>query len=322
MCTKLAAPIAITTGEPAGIGPEVSVRSVYNTTYPVCLIGSYALLEQQRQALGLPAWPEHVSFKNIDLNQPVVPGQLNMANAAYVLGCLDEAADGALQGRYSAICTAPVQKSIINEAGIAFTGHTEYFAQAAGVDKVVMMLTSSEKDDALRVALVTTHLPICQLAQAITYDNVLSTLKILHHDLTQHFGIVSPKIAVAGLNPHAGESGHIGREEITHIAPAIAAAQQAGIDCSGPYPADTLFTPSHLIGLDAVLCMYHDQGLPVLKHVGFASGVNITLGLPFIRTSVDHGTALDIAGRGIADIGSMNAALILAGALAQKKYHG
>lgn len=322
MCTNGLAPIALTTGEPAGIGPEVSVRSVYETDQPVCLIGNRHYLESLRERLELPAWPDRVSFQDVALASPVVPGTLNIRNAEYVLRCLDLAVTGTLNGAYSAVCTAPVQKSIINDAGFHFTGHTEYFAQTVGVDKVVMMLTSSEHADALRVALVTTHLPIAQVAQAVTYDNVLRTLSILDHDLKYHFGIISPKIAVAGLNPHAGEGGHLGEEEITRIIPAIEAAQRQGIDCSGPFPADTLFTPAHLNESDAVLCMYHDQGLPVLKHVGFHSGINITLGLPFIRTSVDHGTALDIAGLGIADIGSMKAALALAGALALKKHHG
>lgn len=227
-----------------------------------------------------------------------------------------------MEGRFSAIATAPVQKSIINDAGIPFIGHTEFFAKIARVNKVVMMLVASEKIDALRVALVTTHLPIAKLAQAITNDALDETLKILHHDLHHHFGLTSPRIAVTGLNPHAGEGGHMGDEEIRVIGPAIERAQSQGIDASGPYPADTIFVADRLKNYDAILCMYHDQGLPVLKHASFGHGVNVTLGLPFIRTSVDHGTALDIAGKNIANIGSLLTAIKLAQTLAENKHHG
>ena len=316
------APIALTTGEPAGIGPEISVKSVYEISTPVCLIGDRSLLEHERTRLGLPQWPAHVSFEHIALKSPVIPGQLNVHNAQYVLDTLRCAALGCIQGRFSAITTAPVQKSIINEAGIGFTGHTEFFADIAQIKKVVMMLVSSEKADALRVALVTTHLPIAKLAQAITHEALDETLSILDHDLRCHFGIEKPRIAVTGLNPHAGEGGHMGDEEIRVIGPAIDRAKTKGIDATGPYPADTIFVQDRLTAYDAILCMYHDQGLPVLKHASFGHGVNVTLGLPFIRTSVDHGTALDIAGKNIANIGSLLTAIKLAQTLAENKYHG
>ena len=315
-------PIALTTGEPSGIGPEISVKSVYEISTPVCLVGDRSLLDHERIRLGLPDWPAHVSFEQVDLAHPIVYGRLDSANAAYVLKTLEVAALGAMDGRFSAIATAPVQKSIINDAGIPFTGHTEFFADIAHVKKVVMMLVASEKTDALRVALVTTHLPIAKLAQAITDEALDDTIRILHHDLCHHFGIDQPRIAVTGLNPHAGEGGHMGDEEILVIGPAIERAQALGIETSGPYPADTIIVTDRLKNYDAILCMYHDQGLPVLKHASFGHGVNVTLGLPFIRTSVDHGTALDIAGKNIANIGSLLTAIKLAQTLAENKYHG
>lgn len=315
-------PIALTTGEPSGIGPEISVKAVFEISTPVCLVGDRTLLDNERIRLGLPDWPAHVSFEHIPLTSPVTYGQLDVSNASYVLKTLEVAATGAMQGRFSAIATAPVQKSIINDAGMPFTGHTEFFADIASVPKVVMMLVSSEKIDALRVALVTTHLPIAKLAQAITDQALDETLKILHHDLLHHFGIEHPRIAVTGLNPHAGEGGHMGDEEIRVIGPAIDRARRKGIDATGPYPADTIFVADRLKNFDAILCMYHDQGLPVLKHASFGHGVNVTLGLPFIRTSVDHGTALDIAGKNIANIGSLLTAMKLAQTLAENKYHG
>ncbi|MBO7172970.1 MAG: 4-hydroxythreonine-4-phosphate dehydrogenase PdxA [Burkholderiaceae bacterium] len=315
-------PIALTTGEPSGIGPEISVKSVYEISTPVCLVGDRLFLNDERIRLGLPDWPAHVSFEHISLESPVTYGQLDVSNARYVLKTLQAAATGAMNGRFSAVATAPVQKSIINDAGIAFTGHTEFFADIAQVPKVVMMLVSSEKSDALRVALVTTHLPIAKLAAAITDEALDETINILYNDLHQHFGIDRPRIAITGLNPHAGEGGHMGDEEIRVIAPAINRAQASGIDASGPYPADTVFVADRLKNFDAILCMYHDQGLPVLKHASFGHGVNVTLGLPFIRTSVDHGTALDIAGKNIANIGSLLTAIKLAKTLAENKYHG
>jgi 4-hydroxythreonine-4-phosphate dehydrogenase len=252
----------------------------------------------------------------------VSPGpraRLDVRNAAYVLATLDHAIDGALAGSYEAIVTAPVQKSVINDAGVAFTGHTEYLAARAQAPQVVMMLAGDTAHGPLRVALATTHLPLAAVPRAISIDGLLQVMQVLVHDLTGRFGIERPRIAVTGLNPHAGEGGHLGREEIEVIAPAVARMRSAGHAVDGPLPADTLFVPSIAQRYDAVLAMFHDQGLPVLKYATFGHGVNVTLGLPFIRTSVDHGTALDIAGTGQADAGSMRAALALAVQLAARR---
>ena len=247
-------------------------------------------------------------IEHVPLVRPVTPGKLDPANARYVLAILDRAIHGCLSGEFAAMVTAPVQKSVINDAGIAFTGHTEYLAEHAGGAHVVMMLVGG----GLRVALATTHVPLADVPHSISADGLLATLRVLDADLKRRFRIAQPRLLVAGLNPHSGESGHLGREDQEIIAPAIAAARAAGIDASGPVPADTLFVPERLKGADAVLAMYHDQGLPVLKYASFGRGVNITLGLPFARTSVDHGTALDLAGTGRADPGSMREALELA----------
>ncbi len=246
--------------------------------------------------------------EHVPLARPATPGRLDAANARYVLAVLDRAISGCLQGEFAAMVTAPVQKSVINDAGIAFTGHTEYLAERAATEHVVMMLVGG----GLRVALATTHLPLSDVPRAITADSLLKTLRVLDRDLRQRFRLPQPRILVAGLNPHSGESGHLGREDIEVVRPAIAAARTAGIDASGPIPADTLFVPERLKNADAVLAMYHDQGLPVLKYASFGRGVNVTLGLPFVRTSVDHGTALDLAGSGRADPGSLREALELA----------
>jgi 4-hydroxythreonine-4-phosphate dehydrogenase len=246
--------------------------------------------------------------EHVPLRRPRVPGKLDPANSAYVLAVLDRAIDGCLRGEYQAMVTAPVQKSVINDAGIAFSGHTEYLAERAKVPHVVMMLVGG----GLRVALATTHLPLAAVPRAITAPGLLRTLRVLDADLKKRFRIARPRILVSGLNPHSGESGHLGTEDRDIIAPAIAQAADAGIDASGPVPADTLFVPQRLKGVDAVLAMYHDQGLPVLKYASFGRGVNVTLGLPFVRTSVDHGTALDLAGTGRADPGSLAEALQLA----------
>jgi 4-hydroxythreonine-4-phosphate dehydrogenase len=246
--------------------------------------------------------------EHVPLRRPRVPGKLEPANSAYVLAVLDRAIDGCLRGEYHAMVTAPVQKSVINDAGIAFTGHTEYLAEHANAAHVVMMLVGG----GLRVALATTHLPLVQVPGAITRDSLGRTLRVIHHDLQKRFRIAQPRILVSGLNPHSGESGHLGTEDRDVIAPAVAEAKSAGIDAAGPIPADTLFVPERLKGADAVLAMYHDQGLPVLKYASFGHGVNVTLGLPFVRTSVDHGTALDLAGTGRADPGSLIEALKLA----------
>jgi 4-hydroxythreonine-4-phosphate dehydrogenase len=246
--------------------------------------------------------------EHVPLARPATPGKLDVANARYVLSVLDRAISGCLSGEFAAMVTAPVQKSVINDAGIAFTGHTEYLAERARAEQVVMMLVGG----GLRVALATTHLPLVDVPRAISTAGLLATLRVLDGDLRRRFRIARPRILVAGLNPHSGESGHLGHEDAELIAPAIAAACAAGIEASGPIPADTLFVPDRLKNADAVLAMYHDQGLPVLKYASFGRGVNVTLGLPFVRTSVDHGTALDIAGSGRADPGSLREALELA----------
>jgi 4-hydroxythreonine-4-phosphate dehydrogenase len=249
---------------------------------------------------------------HVPLARPRQPGHLDPANSRYVLALLDCAIAGCLSGEYQAMVTAPVQKSVINDAGIVFTGHTEYLAERCRAG-VVMMLVGG----GLRVALATTHLPLVEVPRAITRSSLAKTLNVLNADLKNRFRIARPRILVAGLNPHSGESGHLGTEDSAVIAPAIADAVAAGIDARGPIPADTLFVPERLKGADAVLAMYHDQGLPVLKYASFGGGVNVTLGLPFVRTSVDHGTALDIAGKGKADAGSLIEAVKLAIELAQ-----
>ena len=249
-----------------------------------------------------------VEVDHVPLRRPRVPGKLDPANSPYVLAVLDRAIAGCLKGEFDAMVTAPVQKSVINDAGIDFTGHTEYLAQKARNAHVVMMLVGG----GLRVALATTHLALSDVPRAIRRQDLVKTLRVIDADLRKRFHIARPRILVAGLNPHSGEGGHFGHEDADEIAPAIADAKAAGIDASGPLPADTLFVPQRVKEADAVLAMYHDQGLPVLKYASFGEGVNVTLGLPFVRTSVDHGTALDIAGTGRADPGSLIEAVKLA----------
>ena len=255
-----------------------------------------------------------ISVIDIPLAAPVSPGRLDAANARHVLGMLDRAIDGCVSGEFAAMVTAPLQKSVLNDAGIPFTGHTEYLAQRTNTPQVVMLLAGG----GLRVALATTHLALAQVPKAITPELLRSVLRILEADLRKRFGIAEPRILVSGLNPHAGESGYLGREEIDVIAPAIEALKREGMRLEGPLPADTLFTPRVLAQGDAVLAMYHDQGLPVLKHAAFGEAVNVTLGLPIIRTSVDHGTALDRAGTGDVDAGSLHAAIALAFEMASR----
>ncbi len=311
----MTAPIAITTGEPAGIGPEIAVAAAASSGLSTVLLGDAQLLRQAAVSAGI-AWPlpPRVTVEHVGTAAPVVAGRLDARNAPYVLRTLDAAIDGCVRGRYGAMVTAPVHKGVINDAGIPFTGHTEYLAERTATPHVVMLLVGG----GMRVALATTHLPLAQVPAAITGASLAAALDILQHDLRHRFGIVRPRIGVAGLNPHAGEGGHLGREEIDVIAPALASARARGIDAAGPFPADTLFVPATLSRFDAVLAMYHDQGLPVLKHASFGHGVNVTLGLPIVRTSVDHGTALDLAGKGAADAGSMKAALELADRLAAR----
>jgi 4-hydroxythreonine-4-phosphate dehydrogenase len=282
----------------------------------VVLIGSVEAMRQRARLRGipfeLPAYARGsaapVSVIDVPLAAPVKPGVLDSANARHVLAMLDRALDGCVSGEFAAMVTAPVQKSVLNDAGIAFTGHTEYLADRTRTPQVVMLLAGG----GLRVALATTHLALAKVPAAITRDLLRSVLRILEPDLKRRFGIAQPRILVAGLNPHAGESGYLGREEIDVIAPVIAELRAAGMRLEGPFPADTLFTPRVLEQGDAVLAMFHDQGLPVLKHAAFGEAVNVTLGLPIIRTSVDHGTALDRAGSGDVDAGSFRAAIALA----------
>ena len=289
--------IALTSGEPAGIGPELCVRlCAERLDARIVAIGDRGLLR------GCP----HI--EHVALQRTRVPGKLDPANSRYVLAVVDRAVRGCLEGEFDAMVTAPVHKGVINDAGIAFSGHTEYLAERAQAAHVVMMLVGG----GLRVALATTHLPLSQVPGAITTQNLLRTLQVLDADLRRRFRIARPRILVAGLNPHSGESGYLGREDIEVIAPAIAAAAAAGIAASGPLPADTLFVPQRLSAADCALAMYHDQGLPVLKYASFGRGVNVTLGLPFVRTSVDHGTALELAGTGKADPGSLIEATKLA----------
>ncbi|HEU0201258.1 MAG TPA: 4-hydroxythreonine-4-phosphate dehydrogenase PdxA [Burkholderiaceae bacterium] len=310
--------IALTTGEPAGIGPEVAVKAAAGTAAPLTLIGDRDWLEKTAQKLGV-ALPQQVEIEHVPLAAPVTPGRLDARNSAYVLALLDRAIAGCRSGTFSALVTAPLHKGIINAAGHAFTGHTEYLAQKTGTAQVVMMLVGEARADALcfplRVALATTHLPLAAVPGALTIDGLVAVLEVLGRDLVSRFGIAKPRIAVCGLNPHAGESGYLGREEIEIIGPAIEAAVVRGIAVEGPLPADTVFVPAHAQRFDAILAMYHDQGLAPLKFATFGHGVNVTLGLPFVRTSVDHGTALDLGGSGRADAASMAAAIRLAAEL-------
>lgn len=319
---KYLPPIAITVGEPAGIGTEVSLRAALEwqkkNDYPLILIGDYAHIKSTAKTIGLDAvfdlndsathQENRLHVCHIALHTPVIFGQLDVMNAPYVLQLLDRAVDGILAKKFSAMVTAPIQKSIINESKNItkkFTGHTEYLAQRTNAEQVVMMLAGA----GMRVALATTHIPISLVSKAITTNKLNKTIAIILSDLQLKFGIKHPRLLVAGLNPHAGESGHMGDEEVKIISPIINDFQNQGFDVRGPYPADTLFQPRYLTDCDAVLAMYHDQGLPVLKYASFGHGVNITLGLPIIRTSVDHGTALDLAGKNCADSGSMFAAI-------------
>ncbi|UCE77970.1 MAG: 4-hydroxythreonine-4-phosphate dehydrogenase PdxA [Gammaproteobacteria bacterium] len=309
--------IAITAGEPAGIGPDLCIAVAQQRFTAELVIIADPQLLQQRAALlqhsldlpiyrpGTAARAGQVSVAPVRLRTPVHAGKLDSANAAYVLETLDCAIRGCNDNSFQAMVTAPVHKGIINDAGIAFTGHTEYLAEKTGAGTVVMMLAAP----GLRVALATTHLPLAQVPAAITRDHLEAVLRCLHAELRNKFSIADPRILVAGLNPHAGEGGHLGREEIDVIEPILATLREQGLRLSGPLPADTLFTPPCLAQADAVLAMYHDQGLPVLKHMGFGRSVNITLGLPIVRTSVDHGTALDKAATGAANAGSLVAAI-------------
>ncbi|WOD29388.1 4-hydroxythreonine-4-phosphate dehydrogenase PdxA [Alloalcanivorax xenomutans] len=323
----MTAPIVITSGDPAGIGPDLMLD--LPRRYPdtaLVVLADRRVLHDRARSLGLQAtWPQwqpgdappaSPALWHCPAGAPVTAGQPDPATASGTLTMLGRAARGCLDGQFSALVTAPVAKSIIREgADPAFTGHTEFFAEQAGVDQVVMMLAAKT----LRVALATTHLPLSQVAAAITGPTLETTLHILCQDLHDKFAIDSPRILVLGLNPHAGEGGHLGREELEIIEPALERLRRQGLRLTGPVPADTAFQPELLARHDAVLAMYHDQGLPVLKYAGFGEAVNITLGLPFIRTSVDHGTAFDLAGSGRIRAGSLHAAIDLALELVEKR---
>jgi 4-hydroxythreonine-4-phosphate dehydrogenase len=312
--------IALTPGEPAGIGPDLVVTLAQSAQqHEIVAIADPVILQSRAQLLGLPLRIRLVNLADqpkpseagelavlaIPANDSVTPGELNVANAGYILKTLDAAIEGCVDKSFAAFVTGPIHKSVINDAGISFSGHTEYLADKTSTEKVVMMLATK----GLRVALATTHLPLKDVAAAINEKELTQVITILHRDLQVQFGIAHPKIYVCGLNPHAGEGGHLGREEIEIIEPTLDKLRALGINLIGPLPADTLFTPKYLDHADAVLAMYHDQGLPVLKYKGFGQAVNVTLGLPIIRTSVDHGTALDLAGTGKANLGSLRTAL-------------
>lgn len=322
--------LLITPGEPAGIGPELVLRAVASgLPCPAAAIACPNVLKHYADLLQLPvaihilenATAPLSDAKNtlnvipVATREATTPGKLNQNNAEYVIQTLAIANDLCVSGDYDAVVTGPVQKSVINDAGIAFSGHTEFFAERSHTKKVVMMLAT----EGLRVALATTHLPLKDVSAAITEESLHEVISILIRELTEKFAIKSPNILVAGLNPHAGEGGHLGMEEIETIIPVLNTFKNSPAKLIGPLPADTLFTPHHLNDADAVLAMYHDQGLPVLKHKGFGKAVNITLGLPYIRTSVDHGTALDLAGKGTADMGSLFEALNIAHELASHR---
>ena len=321
------APLAITSGEPAGIGPDLCVQLAGTSfSIPFVVIADKQLLQQRAAQLGIAVeitdfvagqkivrQPGTMPVVDVPLAAECYPGVLNAANSGYVLATLRRALQGCLAGEFSGMVTAPVHKGIINDAGIPFTGHTEFLAGQTGASQVVMMLVGG----GMRVALATTHLALRDVSAAITAPLLENVLRILRRDLQSRFGIPNPRILVAGLNPHAGEGGYLGREEIEVMIPVLDRLRSEGMDISEPLPADTLFTPQKLAQCDCVLTMYHDQGLPVLKHASFGQGVNVTLGLPVIRTSVDHGTALDLAGAGKADSGSLIEAVRLAAQMAE-----
>lgn len=322
--------IALTPGEPAGIGPDLVARlAADGAAAELVAIGDPQLIAARARQLGIqlellpyqrgtaaqPSPPGHLLVDARPLRVPAQAGRLDAANSGYVLDTLNRAATGCLAGEFAAMVTAPVHKGVINDAGIAFSGHTEYLAGLTGAAQPVMLLVAGS----LRVALLTTHLPLRAVPDAITGARIEAVARVLHDGLVTAFGIARPRIAVLGLNPHAGESGHLGNEEQSVIGPALARLRSAGLAVQGPLPADSAFTPAALAQCDAVLAMYHDQGLPVLKHAGFGHAVNLTLGLPILRTSVDHGTALELAGSGRADAGSLHAALALAIDIARRR---
>jgi len=328
-CNKTLPRLAITPGEPAGIGPDIVLQLAQQPlTAHLVILAEPDLLAQRAAQLGLPiqlhteprdflspSQPGHLNVIPIPLSQPVQTGHLNAANAAYVLETLRQACQGCLNQSFDALVTGPIHKGIINEAGVPFSGHTEFLAKQTGVKQVVMMLASPD----LRVALVTTHLPMSQLSATITPARLETVIRILQHDLQHQFGLKKPQILVCGLNPHAGEGGHLGTEEIVTIIPTLNKLRAEGMQLIGPVAADTAFTPASRVGIDVVLTMYHDQGLPVIKQQSFGETVNITLGLPIIRTSVDHGTALELAGTGKASSNSLYHAVQMAISMVNRK---
>lgn len=326
--------LGLTIGEPAGIGPDLVVRAVQQaqSNRQLIAIGDPQVLAARAALLDLPL--EMVTFDPaqpvrgnragelfvvpVNVQAEVVPGVLDARNGRYVLDTLDSAVTLCQSGSIDAMVTAPVHKGVINDSGVKFSGHTEYLAEATHTEKVVMMLATK----GLRVALATTHIPLQEVASAISKPGLTQVLRIVHAQMQRDFALLNPRILVCGLNPHAGEGGHLGREEIDVINPVIASLQAEGMIISGPYPADTVFTPKHMDNADVIVAMYHDQGLPVLKYMGFGAAVNITLGLPIIRTSVDHGTALDLAGSEHVDTGSMAVALDVAAQMARGRRQG
>jgi 4-hydroxythreonine-4-phosphate dehydrogenase len=322
--------IAVTSGEPAGIGPELCLRlAAYDGDAHPVILGDRSLLAARAGQLGLnvdfrdyiegqPQEKGWLDVLHIPLSVPSQAGKLDAANGPYVLSLLDRALAGCQSGEFAAMATAPVHKGVINEAGVHFTGHTEYLAEKTGTPLVVMMLAGETERGPLRVALVTTHLPLKDVPAAITAEVLEKTLRILHADMRTKYGLARPRILVAGLNPHAGEGGYLGMEEIEVITPVLEKLRAEGMALSGPYPADTMFTPPILAQGDAVLAMYHDQGLTALKYATFGKGINVTLGLPIIRTSVDHGTALELAGTGKADPGSLFESIAEAARMARR----
>ena len=324
--------LVITPGEPAGIGPDLIIQLIQTAQeHELICIADSSMLQQRAKKLGLPLTINPYDANKTQakiagsltvleepLNNPSVCGVADKTNAQSQLNALQRAVAGCMSGEFSALITGPMHKGIINEAGIPFTGHTEYLAELSKTKKVVMMLTAPESKHQLRVALATTHLPLSQVSQAITQQNLKEVITILNAEMKKYFSLKEPRILICGLNPHAGEDGHLGMEEIEIITPVINELKNKGFNLKGPLPADTVFTQPYLEDADVVLAMYHDQGLPVLKHVGFGAAVNVTLGLPFIRTSVDHGTAFDLAGTGKANSGSLNAALNMAIQMAEQ----
>ena len=320
-------PLLVSSGEPAGVGPDLCL-ALAGSNVPLVVICDKSVLEARARQLGQQITivdyqqgtsptiaPDHLTVLSLPCSDDVVAGELNSKNAAYVLQMLTVATAGCLEGVFSALITAPVHKAIINQAGFVFTGHTEFLADYCNIDHVVMMLACHE----MKVALVTTHLPLREVPDALTQSLIIAVITQLHLSLQCDFGISNPKIYVAGLNPHAGEAGYLGHEEIDVITPSLLVLKRLGIDVQGPMPADTMFTPRNAQICDAFVAMYHDQGLPVLKYAGFGRAVNITLGLPIIRTSVDHGTALELAGKGLADTGSLLAAVEMAANIVKRR---